>query len=160
MIRLLFFAALPPLLIAIVWDDAPRAAIWAGWAVGAGMLAFAWWRGGLVLKCPQCFKRVKLGAQVCHHCGATVTNTSAPGYRHDPMSVSRECPHCKSGIRPDASVCATCRREVEPWNLHEGTWWQRDEAGNPVRLDLRSLTWGPPSSDPAPSAPSTPSWWR
>lgn len=141
----------------IAWDDAPRGAIWAGWAIGAGLLAFGWWRGALVLKCPHCFKRVKIGAQTCHHCGKTVTNTAAPGYRHDPASIQRECPHCKSLMRPDASVCATCRRDVEPWTFSDGTWWQRDENGRAVALDLHSLTWGESGGQPRASAPS---WWR
>lgn len=52
----------------------------------------------------------------------------------DPMAVTRECPHCKSAIRPDASVCPHCQRESAPWKLHNNIWW-RDEAGSWFWLD-------------------------
>lgn len=47
----------------------------------------------------------------------------------DPMKVTRECPHCKSDIRPDASVCPHCQRESAPWILKDDTWWRRGEDG-------------------------------
>lgn len=151
MIRLLAVAAMPPLLIVLAWENAPEAAIWAGWVIGAGILALGWWRGTLVLKCPYCGKRVKIGAQVCHHCGRTVTNTSAPGFQQpahphlaDPLAVPRECEHCKSIIRPDATVCAVCRRDISPWSLHDGTWWEKQPNGAVLRLDPLSLEWGSP----------------
>lgn len=56
----------------------------------------------------------------------------APGTKaatHDPMKVTRECPHCKSAIRPDASVCPHCQRESPPWTLHVGEWWRREPDG-------------------------------
>lgn len=144
MIRLIFFAALPPLLLVLLWDDAPDGLILAAWGAGAALLAFGWWRGKLVLTCPYCFKRVKIGAQTCHHCGQVVTNTAAPGYQHDPMEVLRECVHCKSHIRPDASVCAVCHRDITPWELRDGAWWDQDADGRWVRLDQRTMSWVPP----------------
>jgi hypothetical protein len=33
--------------------------------------------GVLVLRCPACRKRVKLGATVCHHCGRPVVRGAA-----------------------------------------------------------------------------------
>lgn len=52
--------------------------------------------------------------------------------RHEepaPQSVMRECPHCKSAMPRDASVCATCRRDSEPWQFHEGRWWAKTPNG-------------------------------
>lgn len=141
MIRLILFAGIPAFLIALLWDDAPKWAILGGWAAGGALLAFGAYRGRLVLTCPYCFKRVKIGAQTCHHCGQVVTNTAAPGYQHDPMEVQRECPHCKTPTRPDATVCATCRRDVEPWRLVAGSWWDRDGGGRWLRLDQRTMSW-------------------
>jgi hypothetical protein len=53
----------------------------------------------------------------------------------DPMSLTHECPYCKSEIRPDATVCPHCRRESSPWTLHEGTWWRQDDDGTWVYLE-------------------------
>jgi hypothetical protein len=47
----------------------------------------------------------------------------------DPMKMTRECPHCKSDIRPDASVCPHCQRESTPWTLHGGQWWRQEPDG-------------------------------
>lgn len=56
---------------------------------------------------------------------AATATTSAP------MNVTRECPHCKSEIRPDASVCPHCRRESPPWTLHtDGLWWRQEPDGS------------------------------
>jgi len=38
-IRVLFFIFLFPLRIVLIWDDAPKWAIWAGWGIGAGVVA-------------------------------------------------------------------------------------------------------------------------
>ena len=76
MIRVLFFIFLFPLLIVLVWNDAPRWAIWAGWIVGAGVMLVLYLGGGLVLKCAQCGKRVKIGYTTCHHCGYDARATS------------------------------------------------------------------------------------
>lgn len=61
-----------------------------------------------------------------------------------PLDMKRECEHCKSIIRPDATVCAVCRRDVNPWSLHEGTWWERQPDGSVLRLDPRTLEWETP----------------
>jgi len=68
--------------------------------------------------------------------------TSRPG-TFDPMKVTRECPYCKSEIRPDASVCPHCRRESPPWTLKNNIWWRQDEgSGEWLWLDPE----GPPST--------------
>lgn len=58
----------------------------------------------------------------------------APGAKvaaaDDPMKMTRECPHCKSSIRPDASVCPHCQRESAPWTLHVNRWWRQDIDGS------------------------------
>lgn len=41
------------------------------------------------------------------------------------MPVTRECPFCKTEIRPDASVCPHCQRESEPWTENDGYWWKK-----------------------------------
>lgn len=69
MIRLVAFAALIPLVIVLLWEDAPSWVVLAGWGVGAGLLILAWQRHRLVLNCPHCGKGMKLGATTCHHCG-------------------------------------------------------------------------------------------
>ena len=49
---------------------------------------------------------------------------------HVSGKIMRECPFCKSQIRPDASVCAHCRRESPPWLRKEDLWWRQDEHGD------------------------------
>jgi hypothetical protein len=44
--------------------------------------------------------------------------------------LTRECPHCKSQIRADASVCPMCQRESAPWVRQGDTWWRQDETGD------------------------------
>lgn len=55
-------------------------------------------------------------------------------------SWTRECPHCKSAIRRDASVCPHCRRESEAWTHHKGYWWVKRPSGY-VYLDERTGRW-------------------
>ena len=55
--------------------------------------------------------------------------SAAVALAHDPMAMRRECPHCKSEIRPDASVCPHCQRESAPWTLKDDRWWRQDETG-------------------------------
>lgn len=58
---------------------------------------------------------------------ATLHAATATGTIPDEaLAIRKECDHCKTPIRPDATVCAACRRDVEPWTFHEGRWWQRD----------------------------------
>jgi hypothetical protein len=137
MIRLFFFAFMFPFVIVLVWDDAPRWAIWAGWAIGGAVLLLMYLRGNLVLKCPNCGKRVKIGYTTCHHCGAAVGRKPLIGQKFAAEEVVKECEHCKSQIRPDASVCPHCQRDVQAWTLHEGTWWQKID-GEVQRLNLHA----------------------
>jgi hypothetical protein len=47
-----------------------------------------------------------------------------------PLAVAlRECPHCKTPIRRDASVCPQCQRESEAWTFHKDKWWVRRSEG-------------------------------
>jgi hypothetical protein len=57
------------------------------------------------------------------------------------VQASRECPFCRQSIRRDASVCAHCRRESEPWVLHEGFWWTKGTDGNQYWLNERTMAW-------------------
>lgn len=69
MFRLILFALMPVFVVAIVWPDAPSWLL-QGMLVGmAALIALAWFRGTLILKCPYCGKRVKIGYSACHHCG-------------------------------------------------------------------------------------------
>lgn len=76
MIRALGTAFLFPLLLVLVWDDAPRWAILVAWGIGFAALGAMWLGGRLVLNCPYCGKGVKIGATHCHHCGRAVTRGS------------------------------------------------------------------------------------
>jgi hypothetical protein len=68
----------------------------------------------------------------------------------DPMTVTRECPHCKSAIRPDASVCPHCQRESEPWTLKDGYWWLLID-GRWNWRNLQTGDWVPVEDQPAAS---------
>lgn len=50
-------------------------------------------------------------------------------------TATRECPSCKSQIRPDASVCPHCQRESEPWTKNDDVWWMKGETGEWVRAE-------------------------
>ena len=67
------------------------------------------------------------------HAAALFSQLPAPGApatAADPMTVTRECPHCKSAIRPDASVCPHCQRASTPWTLHtDNKWWRQEPDG-------------------------------
>jgi hypothetical protein len=54
---------------------------------------------------------------------------------------TRECPFCKSNIRPDASVCPHCQRESPAWVFHEGRWWIKDDAGQDWWLNEGTRQW-------------------
>lgn len=139
-IRVIAFAAIVPLLIVLLWDDAPQWAILVGWGIGGALVLAMYVQGNLVLKCPNCGKRVKIGYTTCHHCGAHVGREPMFGPKLDPATVTRECPHCKSAIRPDASVCPHCQRDVEPWVMKDGTWWMMVE-GEWLWLDPKRGEW-------------------
>lgn len=104
--------------------------------------------GRTALRCPNCGKRVKLGYATCHHCGAQVATPRPVGApKVDPMTVLRECEHCKSAIRPDASVCPHCQREGQAWTLKDGRWWRfHDESQTWFWYDPERVTWNPASS--------------
>jgi len=103
--------------------------------------------GRTALRCPNCGKRVKLGYSTCHHCGAQVATPRSIGApKIDPMAVLRECEHCKSAIRPDASVCPHCQREGQAWTLKDGRWWRfHDESQTWFWYDPERVTWNPAS---------------
>lgn len=75
MIRLAFFVFLFPLLLAIVWEDAPQWAILGAWIVGAAIVVSPYLLGQAALRCPRCGKRIKVGYSTCHHCGYDVRAT-------------------------------------------------------------------------------------
>lgn len=148
MLRVFGFVFLFPLIVVLLWEDAPEWAIWAGWGIGAAVIGLAYLQGNLVLKCPNCGKRVKLGYTTCHHCGAYVGKPSKlTPLQHDPMTVRKECEACKEPIRPDATVCSQCRSpQAEVWALRDGVWWDKDATGAPVWYDRGSSTWRPAST--------------
>ena len=53
----------------------------------------------------------------------------------------RECPHCKDGVRRDASTCLHCRLESGAWRLYGGAWWYRSQEERWYWLDERSGMW-------------------
>lgn len=71
--------------------------------------------------------------------GVLIAAIASPGGTAKPskqqMATSRECPHCKSLIRREATVCPHCQRESTPWILHEGRWWTKDSEGKDYYLD-------------------------
>lgn len=110
-----------------------------------GTVAFFAWAllsGRTALTCPSCGKRVKLGYSVCHHCGAQVGNPRPIGApKHNPMEVLRECEACRSGIRPDATMCAHCRTtQSNIWVLNGGVWWDYS-TGEWCWLDQGRMKW-------------------
>jgi hypothetical protein len=71
--------------------------------------------------------------------------------------LTRECPHCKSQIRPDASVCPYCQRESSPWIFQAGNWSARGPTGELFYFNESKWTWEPaPSSDSHPDSGSAP----
>lgn len=76
MIRLAFLVFLFPLVLVLVWDDAPRWAILGAWIVGALIVIAPYVTGQLALRCPACGKRIKVGYTTCHHCGHAITSGS------------------------------------------------------------------------------------
>lgn len=60
---------------------------------------------------------------------AIASPSGGGGSSRVPVANSRECPHCKSRIRRDASVCPHCQRESSPWIFHEGRWWMTGTDG-------------------------------
>lgn len=76
MLRLIGFVILFPLLLVILWEDAPQWAIIGAWIVGGLVVVTPYLTGQLALKCPQCGKRIKVGYSTCHHCGYDVRATA------------------------------------------------------------------------------------
>lgn len=141
MIRILGFA----LLVAIVvsWISDGNGTVVAIAFLGVlGLFAYSVITGRVVLKCPYCLKRVKLGATHCHHCGRqVVSHRSSPGApthavaRFDPRQIDRACPSCDGTMVADQVTCPRCGTASEPWVLKDGTWWTQPEPGVWARLD-------------------------
>lgn len=66
----------------------------------------------------------------------------------------RECPHCKEGMRRDASVCPHCRRDSEVRRYLEGRWWSPLGTDPPVWYDERTGRWCDVADLPAPKPDS------
>ena len=60
--------------------------------------------------------------------------------------VARVCPHCRLQIHAEATVCAFCTRESEPWRLEDGVWWRPAEGGGDEYFDPATRTWSRPSA--------------
>ncbi|HEY7874046.1 MAG TPA: zinc ribbon domain-containing protein [Actinomycetota bacterium] len=60
----------------------------------------------------------------------------------------RECPHCRTPIRRDASVCPHCQRESEAWIFHGDRWWVKRAEGYYWR-DEKSGDWNLVSNEEA-----------
>lgn len=73
MIRLLTVLLAPLLVVALLWDDAPRWAYIAALGLAGAVVALIFLRGRVIPNCPYCGKAVKFGATQCHHCGRDVT---------------------------------------------------------------------------------------
>ena len=58
----------------------------------------------------------------------------------DSARPRRECPHCRSQMRADASVCLQCQRESDPWENRDGVSWVFRPSGN-YYLDEARNTW-------------------
>lgn len=54
-------------LIQLVWASVPLMPV--VWIVAAGCYAMALFNDGQMIRCDSCRKRVKMGAERCHHCG-------------------------------------------------------------------------------------------
>lgn len=70
-IRLAFFCLVLGIcvyvLVRMAWSGV---GYWLMWLVAAVAWAAAvWFNTGQMVKCDACHKRVKMGADVCHHCG-------------------------------------------------------------------------------------------
>lgn len=94
-----------------------------GTAIGVGILIFLWAAGDIIL-------------------GIIWLVTNGGNQRKGPANdgTTRECPHCKSLIRRDASVCPHCQRESEPWRLHDGHWWVKRDDGD-YYYEEKANTW-------------------
>jgi ribosomal protein S27AE len=68
----IFAAAIVGFLLSLLWGPL----VWAIWPVYALLVLASVFNDDNVLYCPFCKKRVKMGAQACHHCGRSVL--SAP----------------------------------------------------------------------------------
>jgi hypothetical protein len=59
-----------------------------------------------------------------------------------PVTMYRDCPHCREGMRRDAEICPRCRHPSTPWRFYEGRWWFRgSEQDGWEWLDERTGEW-------------------
>lgn len=70
--------------------------------------------------------------------GLVIVVVKAPGGRSE--NATRQCPHCRSMIRRDASVCPRCARDVEAWSYAVGRWWVTRPDGS-YWFDEKRKTW-------------------
>ena len=66
--------------------------------------------------------------------GLIVVTVLTPQPQGD-SGLKRQCPWCKEGMQPDASVCPHCQRESEPWERRHGIWTQKDPEGRTMVRD-------------------------
>ena len=57
-------------LIGLAWPAATMPVVW---TVAAACYLLAIFNDAQMIRCPACRKRVKMGADTCHHCGYTAT---------------------------------------------------------------------------------------
>ncbi len=101
-----------------------------GWVIGA-LLGFFLLLPGLVL--------------------ALLVDKSARKFRDDELAVEaalrpthRDCPWCRELMGRDESYCSYCRRNSDPWRLHDGKWWTRSASGDFYWWDEDERKWSRP----------------
>lgn len=103
----------------------------AGWVIGCILLWIVFFPYYLVVR----------GKVPLKEAGAAAPNWTSPSSDGVPVAY-RECPHCKEGMRRDASHCPHCRQPSTPWHYHEGRWWLREREDGPWEwLDEQTGEW-------------------
>ncbi len=143
MIRVVGLSLVLAVAIALVFD-APGIAGVLFLAI-LGFFVFMLATGRMRTRCPNCGSRVKIGYNTCPNCRAQVASPRPLGApKIDPMTVLKECEHCKSAIRPDASVCPNYQREMEAWTFNDGRWWRfHRESDTWFWYDPEHVAWYP-----------------
>ena len=54
--------------------------------------------------------------------------------------LTRWCPHCRSVMPREASICPDCKQDSTPWVLHSEVWWTKTEDGW-YWLELEEREW-------------------